>query len=181
METLKEGRMPIHPNGSILAFRLRGKGRGVLQTIEIEGSRHTVRAEGHQAFGGTDSAPSPLDYVLSGLASCTQVTTFIVSRDLGVDIGEFSIDLRAELDNSVLVLGAEGNSNFSSVTLDIVLETDADAAAFSKLTNEIERRCPLTQLYIRSGLAITNNWTNRGLERSDSGSNRVGVPETERV
>lgn len=173
--------MPIHPKGSILAFRLRGHGQGVLQTIEIEGSRHTVRAEGHPAFGGSDSAPSPLDYVLSALASCTQVTTFIVSRDLGIDVGEFSIDLRADLDNSVLVFGADGNANFTSVTLDIVLETDADAGAFSKLTSEIERRCPLTQLYTRSGVAITNNWTNRRIERSNSGSNRVVVPEAERV
>ncbi|SKA35666.1 Uncharacterized OsmC-related protein [Enhydrobacter aerosaccus] len=152
--------MPLHPKGSILPFHLHGKGHGVLQTVNIEGSPHAIRAEGHPAFGGKESAPSPLDYALGSLASCNQVTTFIVARDLGISIGSFSIDLRAELDNSVLVFGAEGNPNFSSVTLDVVVETDASDAAFSKLASEVERRCPLTQLYARSGVKVTNNWHN---------------------
>lgn len=150
--------MPLHPKGSILSFHLQGKGGGVLQNVNIEGSPHVIRAEGHPAFGGKDSAPSPLDYALGALASCNQVTTFIVARDVGVALGRFSVDVRAELDNSVLVFGAEGNPNFSSITLDVAVETDADEAAFARLASEVERRCPLTQLYVRSGVRVINNW-----------------------
>ena len=155
--------MPLHSKGSILPFHLQGKGRGVLQNVEIAGSAHTIRAEGHPAFGGKDSAPSPLDYALGALASCNQVTTFIVARDLGIGVGNFAIDLKAELDNSVLVFAAEGNPNFSAVTLDVTVETDADDEAFATLAREVERRCPLTQLYARSGVRVTNNWHNRQL------------------
>lgn len=152
--------MPLHPKGSILSFHLHGKGSGVLQNVDIEGSSHVIRAEGHPAFGGKDSAPSPLDYALGALASCNQVTTFIVARDLGIALGSFSIDLRAELDNSVLVFGAQGNPSFASIVLDVAVETDADEADFERLAGEVERRCPLTQLYARSGVRVTNNWLN---------------------
>lgn len=158
--------MPLDPKGSILPFHLHGKGEGVLQTVTIEGSSHTIRAEGHPAFGGKDSAPSPLDYALGALASCNQVTTFIVARDLGIAIGSFEIDLRAKLDNSVLVFGAEGNPNFSAVALHVTVETDASDAAFDKLASEVERRCPLTQLYARSGVDVTNAWRNRPLAKA---------------
>jgi uncharacterized OsmC-like protein len=152
--------VPLHEKGSILSFHLHGSGSGVLQNVNVEGSAHAIRAEGHPAFGGKNSAPSPLDYALGALASCNQVTTFIVARDLGVAWGSFSVDLRAELDNSVLVFGAEGNPNFSSITLDVAIETDADDATFERLASEVERRCPLTQLYARSGVTVINNWRN---------------------
>ena len=75
---------PIHPKGEIIHFKQHGKGSGVLQTIDIEGSQHEIRVEGHPAFGGKDSAPSPLDYVLGAFASCQQVTSKIVSLGLNI-------------------------------------------------------------------------------------------------
>jgi putative redox protein len=155
--------MPIDPKGTILSFNLSGKGIGVLQTVAIEGSPHTIRAEGHPAFGGKDSAPSPLDYALAALASCNQVTAFIVARDHGIALRAFEIDVHAELDNSVLVFGAGGNPNFSTVTLDVRVETGASDEEFTKLASEIERRCPLTQLYVRSGVKVVNKWRNQPL------------------
>lgn len=156
--------MPIHPQGAILPFHLTGRGAGVLQTVEIDGSTHTITAEGHPAFGGTDSAPSPLDYVLATLTSCTQVTTVVVARELGVALGEFEIDLHAEFDNSVLVYGAEGVSNFDRVTLRVSLLTDADSATFARLVDEVERRCPITQLFRRSGVPVETTWSNTALD-----------------
>ncbi|WP_414172087.1 OsmC family protein [Clavibacter tessellarius] len=88
--------MPQHPTGSVLEFDLRGSGSGVLQEISIAGSPHTVRAEGHPAFGGTDSAPSPLDLVLSAYVSCNQVTATIVALGQGITLGAFEGRVQAE-------------------------------------------------------------------------------------
>ena len=155
--------MTIHPEGAILSFNHHGAGTGVLHTVSIEGSEHTIHAEGHPAFGGTDSAPSPLDYALASLISCNQVTARIVALGRGIEFGKFDIKLSAELDNSVLVYGAEGNPNFSSIDLKVEIETALSDKEFDEFVNEVNRRCPLTQLYVRAGVEVTNNWTNKKL------------------
>ncbi|MCU1419728.1 MAG: osmotically inducible protein OsmC [Mycetocola sp.] len=144
-------------------FDLRGTGEGVLQTATIAGSDHTISAEGHPAFGGTDSAPSPLDLALGALISCNQVTAKIVALGQGITLGTFEGTIKSTLDNSVLVFGAEGNANFSTADISVTIETDLEDEAFDTFVAEVARRCPMTQLFERSGVKVTNNWVNKKL------------------
>jgi len=162
-EQTTDSNSPLIPEGQILEFKHHGYGTGVHHSVEIKDSDHTIIAEGHPAFGGTDSAPSPLDYVLAGLISCNQVTAQIVALGKNIELGEFNIDLKADLDNSVLVYGAEGNANFTSIDLEVEVESKLSEEEFTEFVSEVERRCPLTQLYVRSGVNVRNNWTNKPL------------------
>ena len=58
----------------------------------------------------------------------------------------------------MFVGGADGNANFDAVTVDASVQTDADEATFEKLVSELERRCPVTQLFKRSGLDYVSTW-----------------------
>jgi putative redox protein len=44
------------------------------------------------------------------------------------------------------------------VTVRATIETDADDQQFARLVAETERRCPVTQLFQRSGLEYENDW-----------------------
>lgn len=148
-------------SGTLIPFTLIGNGNGVKQRISIAGSPHQFGAEGHRAFGGTDSSPSPLDYVLGSLISCIQVTSAIIaSQDKDIVLGDWNIDIHANLDNSVLVYGNEGISNFRDVHLKIDVQTNLDDERFANFTREVERRCPITQLFRGSGVKFTSKWTN---------------------
>ncbi len=142
----------------LVTFRLNGQGRGLAQTVREEGSAHVIQTDAHPAFGGGDSAPSPLAYALAALTSCTQVTSQIVARDLGLRLGAFTVSVDAKLDPTVLATGAEGVSNFTRLTLVAAIETDAAPAQFAHFGAEVERRCPVTQLFRRSGVAVTTEW-----------------------
>jgi len=146
-------------SANLVTFRLTGEGSGVAQTIREDGTHHVIQTDAHPAFGGHDSAPSPLAYALAALTSCTQVTSQIVARDLGLTLGQFTVKLDAKLDPTVLATGAEGVSNFTRLTLDVAIETDAAPDAFAHFGSEVERRCPVTQLFRRSGVAVTTVWT----------------------
>jgi len=63
----------------------------------------------------------------------------------------------------VLVGGAEGNANFTTVTVRATVQTDAKDEQFSTLVSETERRCPVTQMYKRSGVQFDNSWTKETL------------------
>ena len=104
-----------------------------------------------------------MDYVLAGLITCNQVTAQIVALGQNIELGEFDIKLKAELDNSVLVYGSEGNANFTSIDLDVEIETRLSDSEFEDFVDEVARRCPLTQLYVRSGVSVTNEWKNKPL------------------
>jgi len=148
---------------NLVTFRLTGEGTGVAQTIREEGSAHVIETDAHPAFGGHETAPSPLAYALAALTSCTQVTSQVVARDHGLSLGKFHVAVDAKLDPTVLATGADGVSNFTRLTLDVTIETDAPAAKFAHFGSEVERRCPVTQLFRRSGVAVTTSWTARAL------------------
>ncbi len=149
---------------TLVPFVVDAVGSGVAQEITVAGDNaHVFHADTYPAFGGADSSPSPLAYTLGALTSCNQITAQLVAKDLGVSLGAFSFHVQGDLDPSVLVGGAEGNASFSAVAVTASVETDADEATFERFTAELERRCPVTQLFRRSGLAFRSDWTRTAL------------------
>lgn len=152
--------MAIRPKETVVPFAVHGEGTGVAQTLTAAGDAgHVFRADAYPAFGGEDAAPSPLFYALGSLTSCNQVTASLVAKDLGIRLGQWTFDIQGDLDTAVLVGGAEGNANFDRVEVRATVETDATEEQFATLISETARRCPVTQLFRRSGLEFVNDWT----------------------
>ena len=150
----------VRPKASVVPFTHTASGTGVLQRVVVGGDAgHEFEVDTYPAFGGRDSSPSPLSYVLAALSSCNQVTGSVVAKELGITLGAWSFDVRGDLDTAVMVQGAEGDANFDAVTVTVSVETDADEATFERLAAETERRCPVTQLFRRSGLEYSSTWS----------------------
>ncbi|MEW1959665.1 OsmC family protein [Kineococcus sp. NPDC059986] len=140
-------------------FVVQAQGTGVAQDLTVPGDHpHTFKADTYPSFGGQDAAPSPLSYVLGALTSCNQVTGSIVAKGLDVQLGAWSFHVQGDLNPAVIGAGAEGNANFDRVAVRVRVETDADEATFATLREETERRCPVTQLFKRSGLVFSSEW-----------------------
>jgi putative redox protein len=153
--------MAIKPKSTVVPFVVSGTGTGVAQSVEAGG--HRFETDAYPAFGGNDEAPSPLFYALAALSSCNQVTAALVAKDLGITLGEWNFEVVGDLDTAVLVDAAEGNANFDKVTVRATVETDADDTQFERLVSETARRCPVTQLYKRSGVEFDNQWARADL------------------
>lgn len=152
------------PAATLVPFVVESLGTGVAQHLTVVGDNaHRFEADTYPAFGGQDAHPSPLAYALGALTSCNQITAQIVAKDLGVTLGAFTFHAQGDLDPSVLVGGAEGDANFRAVSVVATVETDADEATFDRLVDETDRRCPVTQLYRRSGTDFRATWTRRPL------------------
>ena len=144
---------------STVPFIVESRGSGVAQDITVQGDhQHTFASDTYPAFGGADSSPSPLAYTLGALTSCNQISGQLVAKDQGIRVGSFAFTARGELDPSVFVGGADGNANFDSVHVEATVETDAEGEAFDHFVAELERRCPVTQLFRRSGLDYSSTW-----------------------
>lgn len=159
--------MAVTPKETVVPFILDAEGTGVEQTLRVPGS-HEFRTDAYPAFGGRDAAPSPLFYALGALTSCNQVTASLVAKDLGIRLGRFDFRIQGDLDTAVLVGGAEGNANFDRVEVVARIETDATPEQFAEFEREVDRRCPVSQLFRRSGTEYVTNWTQVELATVDA-------------
>lgn len=149
---------------SVVPFVVDASGTGVAQHLVVQGDAgHEFDADAYPAFGGADKAPSPLFYALGALTSCNQVTAALVAKDHGIALGKFSFRIQGDLDTVVLVKGADGNANFEKVVVEASVQTDASDEQFDHFVSEVARRCPVTQLFVRSGVEFVNNWTRADL------------------
>lgn len=141
-------------------FVLHGEGTRSHQRISERGSEHALESDSVPAFGGEDGAASPISHALAALTGCTQVTGQVVAKELGLDVRSWGFDLKVDWDAAVLAGGStEANPNFEKGVLDVTVDVDADDAQLERLRSETERRCPIFQLFARSGVALSGEWS----------------------
>lgn len=151
--------MTVRPKETVVPFVVEAEGTGVAQQLRVPDSPHRFATDAYPAFGGQDAAPSPLFYALGALSSCNQVTAQLVAKDLGITLDGFEFRVQGDLDTAVLVGGADGNANFDRVEVTARVVTDASPEQFARLEAETDRRCPVSQLFRRSGLEFVSTWT----------------------
>lgn len=133
---------------------------------------------------GTDTAPTPLETVLSALIGCKGATIFYIAEAMrfsyaGFDAnGSSVVDLRGPR-------GVPGiRPYYESVDLDIMLYTDEPENRVQRLIKNVEFRCPVANLLRGADVKLTINWqtspaaskpgASTSVEAESRGSNREG-------
>ncbi len=144
----------------LVNFAISGTGTGVAQTVAVKGADYVIETDAYEAFGGQDAHPSPLAYTLASLSSCNQVTSSIVANELGVTIESVRFDVSSDFDPTVMTTGkGTADATFQNLRITAEITTDAAADQFDRLRDETARRCPVSVLFTRAGVKITNDWT----------------------
>lgn len=150
-----------------LPVQIFGQGSGTIQAVSVKDKPYKFSADTYTIIGGTDSHPSPVAYSLASLSSCNQVTGFLVAKDHNLTLGEWQVTVEGQLPTAVLVGGEDGSPNWDSVAVKIRVQTNLkggnDDPKFQHFVTEVERRCPITQLFKRSGVVYTSEWINEHL------------------
>jgi putative redox protein len=71
---------------------VRGGGAGFAQEIEI--GPHRLKGDEPVAFGGTDIGPSPYDFLLAALGTCTSMTISLYARRKGWPLENVTVSLQ---------------------------------------------------------------------------------------
>lgn len=106
-------------------------------------------------LGGTDTAPNPVEQLLAAFGNCLAVGYAANATLRGIEIDALRIDVSGDLDlHTFLGLDPDGNAGFSSISVDVHLETEADpdevaalhaaVAATSPVGHTLSRAVPLT-------------------------------------
>ena len=111
-----------------------------------------------EARGGTNQGLTPTETLMASLIGCTNVISKRIAHKMGIELGEMDIQLSAKFDRRGTMLEEEINVPFSSVTMDIEIDTDATEEQMTALKTDLAKFCPVAKVLRGSGVKITENW-----------------------
>lgn len=115
---------------------------------------HSFHMDEPEELGGTDSAPNPMEYVLSSLAGCESVMIKMIAKELEIELLSLEIETTGEIDIRGLQ-GVEGiNPHFQSVQQKLTFGISSGKDKIGQLLDEVKRRCPAYNLIKDAGVPI---------------------------
>lgn len=155
-----------HPSGAaprvarapwIKSVRASGKWRGDL-TTDICVRDFAFRTDEPEAVGGTNSAPTPMEFVAGAVNGCITVVIETVARELGVDLGGVATETVAHMDVRGFQGTADVSPHFADYTLSVTIETSAPLDQQRRLCAQVEKRCPALNLVRDANVPFDLRW-----------------------
>lgn len=120
---------------------VRGSASGFAQ--EITTAAHHFRADEPTSVGGSDSAPTPYDYVLAGLGACTSMTVGLFARRKKWPLEDVVVGLRHSRIHAQDCADCETKEGMlDRIDIDVELKGPLTEEQRAKLM-EIASKCPV--------------------------------------
>lgn len=108
--------------------------------------------------GGTGTAPSPLETVVGALCGCNATTFERAAGEAGFEYDGLEFDAAYTVDLRGLLGEADVRPHFQSVEAKIRVRTAESAARLQEVVEVTEKRCPVRNLLVDAGVALTLTW-----------------------
>ncbi|EPJ46016.1 MAG: hypothetical protein OFPII_23560 [Osedax symbiont Rs1] len=97
------------------------------------------------SFGGEDKGPNPVEYLLSSIVGCLNVTGHLVAEEMGFTIKNLQIKASGSL-NPARLFGKETSdrTGFKGIDIELLVDADTDATTLQQWLQKIELRCPVS-------------------------------------
>lgn len=96
-------------------------------------------------FGGADSGPNPVEYILGALTGCLNVVCHMIAKEMGFTLRGVQITAEGDLDPAKLMgQPADSRAGFQEIRVKITPDADADASTLAKWLEIVESRCPVS-------------------------------------
>ena len=120
-------------------------GRSVTPTrFEGKVRQFSIVVDEPENFGGKDSAPAPVEYILAGYAGCLNVVVNLIAKEMGITIKNLEINIIGDI-NPEKLLGVSDieRAGFKSLNIHLDIESGASKEVLQKLLNQVKERCPV--------------------------------------
>jgi len=101
----------------------------------------TVEADHPQVFASEDNAPTPVELVLSGLASCLTAGVAAVAQRRGIQLHSVKASLEADMDiQGILGIDDEVRNGFGAIRVHFDIRADASEDEIKALVAQSQKR-----------------------------------------
>jgi uncharacterized OsmC-like protein len=169
-----------HEHDKLKSYRIQGTGRR--SQVEMRtNTGHSIKTDVPKTMGGQNTAPQPVETLLSALLGCTHVTAVYVGRHLTprILIDRIEFDVKAERDDCgalqlPITIDPDIPSRLQRITGTIQVYTKnkerLSPQQLEVLSHQTERRCPVANMIVASGCEINITWvegTANGVKESN--------------
>ena len=126
--------------------------------VEARARHHTVVIDEPEIRGGSDSAATPLETMLSSYLAYLNVIAHLVADEMGIAIDALSMSLDAAFDTAGVGTTTPTTLPFPEIALTMNVTTGASDEALARLRADLEKRCPVTVLFTQAGTRIAQTW-----------------------
>jgi uncharacterized OsmC-like protein len=126
--------------------------------LEARARHHKVIIDEPEIRGGSDSAATPLETMLSSFLACLNVISHLIADEMGVEIADLSMSLDATFDTDGIRNTTPTTLPFPEIALTMNVTTSASDAEIAQLREDLGKRCPMTVLLVQAGTKIDATW-----------------------
>ncbi len=102
---------------------------------------HTVDADHPEQFAATDLGPTPVEIVLSALASCLTAGVASVAQNRGIQLKSVEAKVEGDLDLAgILGANADVRNGFSAIRVSFEIDADAKPDEIAALVAQSQKR-----------------------------------------
>jgi uncharacterized OsmC-like protein len=118
---------------------------GAGMKIECHAGRHTVLIDQPKAAGGTETGPTPLEYLMCSLAGCIGSIGRIVAHQKKIALRGMEIAVSGALDTDVLLgRSKQACAGFSGMVVRVKIDADLTDEQKREFLREVDERCPVS-------------------------------------
>ncbi len=118
--------------------------------VKTVSGKHVAYIDQPQTMGGTDSAPTPLDYLFVSLGGCLVTIAKIVAGQRKIDLRGVEVQVSGDLDLEVLRgQNTQDPAGFQSITATVTIDADLSDDEKKEFLEEVDRRCPISDNLMR--------------------------------
>lgn len=113
--------------------------------MDVKARDFTIIVDEPPALGGEDKGPNPVEYVLSAILGCLNVTGHLVAKEMGITINSLEIAANGDI-NPELLFGKSAKERAGFKGIDIVFRIDAqeDQETLNSWLSQVKNRCPVS-------------------------------------
>lgn len=117
--------------------------------------------------GGTNEAPSPMEYILGSFNGCILVVIERIAKEIAFTFTHLKAESVGTVDSRGTQAVNDISPHFQSVINTIWFETTESEARINELKAQVTNRCPALNLFTDAGVDVTLNWLHLELEDED--------------
>ncbi|MEW6756240.1 MAG: OsmC family protein [Candidatus Latescibacterota bacterium] len=118
-------------------------GPGMKTESRVRG--HVVLIDQPKELGGTDTGPTPLEYLFCSLAGCITTIGRIVAHQQKIALRGMEVRVSGALDvNTLLGKSQETRAGFTGITVQVRLDADLTAEQKRAFLRQVDERCPVS-------------------------------------
>lgn len=104
----------------------------------------SFKIDKEESYGGHESAPNPLEYLLASLGACQSIVYKVLAALKGIVLDEVNIQIKGTLDvRGLLAIDDEVRPGYQKIEYTTELVSNEDPEVLKQLAQEVESLCPV--------------------------------------